>query len=41
MRSNAIGGMSGILRVQQSATQEMIKAMMRMMRPMIISAATA
>lgn len=30
-----------MLRVQQRATKEMMKAMMTMMRPMIISAATA
>lgn len=41
MRRTPINGKSGILRVQQRATQEMMKAMMRMMRPMIISAATA
>lgn len=34
-------GRSGMLSVQQSATQEMMKAMMRMRRPMIIRAATA
>lgn len=36
-----IKGSIGMLRVQQRATNEMMKAMMRMMRPMIIRAATA
>lgn len=34
-------GSRGMLREQQRATNEMMKAMMRMMRPMIIRAATA
>lgn len=42
MKSRApMTGRRLMLRVQQRAIQEMMKAMMRMMRPMIIRAATA
>lgn len=41
IRKPPINGSREMLRVQQRATTEMMKARMRMMRPMIIRAATA